>query len=35
MLYIGYSSDGGHLNQTGQDWLGQQFLIALATNVQE
>jgi len=35
MLYIGYTSDGGHLNQIGQDWLGQQFLIALATNVQE
>jgi lysophospholipase L1-like esterase len=32
MLFTGYTTDGGHLNQTGQDRLGEQFLIFLAAN---
>lgn len=31
-LYHRYTTDGGHLNQTGQDRLGEQFLIFLAVN---
>jgi hypothetical protein len=32
MLYLSYTTDGGHLNQDGQDRLGEQFLIILAKN---
>lgn len=31
-LYHRYTTDGGHLNQAGQDHLGEQFLIFLAKN---
>ncbi len=34
-LYVDYTTDGGHLNQAGQDRLGEQFLIVLAKNANE
>lgn len=34
MHFVGYTTDGGHLNQVGQDRLGQQFLIFLTKNAQ-
>lgn len=32
MLFADYTTDGGHLNEVGQDRLGEQFLIFLAKN---